>query len=220
MRHLFIITYGRSGATALMKVLNTVEGVCIRGENGGVIRPLANAVAMAGNTRRRFDGRDLGPGARWFGANRIREDGLARSLARGFVAEVLTPPDGTQLTGFKEIRYTDDDVTDPQFRAILSFLLGAFDEPRIVFVTRDPHQAAESGWWRDRDRDVVIDILELTSERFVAAHREFPTQTFLLDHADFDHDPEGLRPLLDWLGLSLPPERLAETLAERLHDEE
>lgn len=216
MKHVFIVTYGRSGGTALMKVLNDIDGVCIRGENGGLIRPLSNAARTARQTRRRFSGKTHGPDNRWHGAGAIQDTRFARSLAASFVQTVLRPPEGTRIVGFKEIRFTDDDVTDDQFRAIMDFMLGAFDEPRIVFVTRDPAQAAESGWWRDRDREVVIDILELTAERFIETHKRHPERTFVVDHAAFDHEPEGLRPLLDWLGEDVSAEQLARSLEQRL----
>lgn len=218
MKHVFIVTYGRSGASALMKVLNDIDGVCIRGENGGLIRPLANAVNMARTTRNRFSGKTLEADARWYGANTIRPQGLAKALAQSFVDNVLVPPEGTRVAGFKEIRYTDDDVMDGQFKAIIRFMLEAFEDSRVVFVTRSPQQAADSGWWRDRDRDVVIDILELTYERFVASHAEHPDRTFLIDHAEFDGNPEGLRSLLEWLGEEVSPEALAESLSVRLQN--
>lgn len=216
MKHLFIVTYGRSGATALMKVLNDIDGICIRGENGGVFRPIANAARMATETRRRYLDQPPGPDQPWYGADGIRADAFARDLAAAFERNVLCPPEGTRITGFKEVRYTDDDVTDAQFRAMLRLMLEAFEDSRVVFVTRAPEEAAESGWWRDRDRDVVIDILELTAERFHAAHAKFPERSFILDHSEFDRSPEGLRPFLDWLGVEVSAEQLAASLAVRL----
>ncbi|SNT34738.1 sulfotransferase [Tropicimonas sediminicola] len=216
MKHVFIITYGRTGSTALMKALNSIKGACLRGENGGLLRPIAEAFMISQRSRRRH-GEASGPVSHpWYGAGEMRPHRFGTNLAQAFTRDVLAPPDGTRLTGFKEIRYTADGLTDQAFRGILRFMLTQFEDSRVIFLTRNPDEVADSAWWQTRDRDIVIDVLEATIERFRHAHEDFPEQTFLLDHASFNSDPEGLRPLLQWLGEEIPPEALAAALAERV----
>ncbi|SFC95741.1 sulfotransferase [Tropicimonas isoalkanivorans] len=216
MKHVFIVAYGRTGSTALMKALNCIEGACIRGENGGLIQPLALSLDLAQASKRRHvqDSQDVS--RPWFGAEFMRPKRLGEGLARVFTRTILAPPEGTRITGFKEIRYASDLLTEEAFEAILRFMLTCFENPHVIFLTRDAEQVAESAWWQDRDRDVVLDVLDHTVHRFRMAHEDHPKRTFLIDHATFDGNPEGLRPLLDWLGEDAPPEALAEALSERI----
>ena len=47
MQYLFVITYGRSGSTVLLNLLNAIEGYTIRGENCGIVSHLARTVSAA-----------------------------------------------------------------------------------------------------------------------------------------------------------------------------
>ncbi|PRY21786.1 sulfotransferase family protein [Aliiruegeria haliotis] len=216
MKHVFVVTYGRSGSTALMMALNAIEGACIRGQNGGVLEPLVEAARVARITKRRLEDGDSGPRTPWYGAGEIQPQRFARSMARSFVQHILVPPEGTRVAGFSGIGYTADTMTDESFEAVVSFILRHFEDSRIIFLTRDPEAVSHSGWWQDRDHDAVVDMLHETIHRFELAHQRFPERSYMLDHASFDQNPEGLRPLLDWLGEDVPPDRLAEALSERL----
>lgn len=217
MKHVFIVTFGRTGSTALLKVLNEIDGACIRGQNGALLSSLAEASAsLADRQRERSGNRSKLPGNPWYGIQEAEPDVFATSLAESFTRHVLRPPPGTRITGFKEIAYTDETLTDRAFEATLDFMLTRFDDPRIVFLTRDPEEASHSGWWQDRDHDVVIDVLQMTIERFERAHAACPDRSFMIDHSEFDRNPAGLRPLIDWLGEDLADAALAGALEERL----
>lgn len=217
MKHVFIITFGRTGSTALLKALNAIDGACIRGQNGALLCSLAEAAeTLADKHRERSGNRARLTGNPWYGIGDSQPDAFAKALAESFVAHVLRPPEGTRITGFKEINYTDETLSDRAFDAVIRFMLDHFEDPHIVFLTRDPADASQSGWWQDRDRDVVMDVLDMTIERFRKAHAANPDRSFLIDHAEFDRTPAGLRPLLDWLGEDLPEAALAEALEERL----
>ncbi len=217
MKHVFIITFGRTGSTALLKALNAIDGACIRGQNGGILRYVAESVESLREHKREKVGRgEPGAGNPWYGIDEVNVKGFAKSLAEAFERNVLAPPPGTRITGFKDIRYTDEVLNDRQFESVLRFLLDNFDDPHVIFLTRDPAEACKSGWWQDRDQDVVIDVLEMTNERFRNAHAAFPRRTFLIDHSEFDGTPAGLQPLLHWLGEDIPEAALTEALSARL----
>lgn len=217
MKHVFIVTFGRTGSTALLKVLNAIDGACIRGQNGALLCSLAVATQnLQEKFRERSGNRARLTGNPWYGIGEAEPDAFARSLADSFTSHVLRPPEGTRITGFKEINYTDETLTDRDFRATLEFMLTYFEDARVIFLTRDPAEASQSGWWQDRDQDIVIDVLEMTVERFEKAHAAFPERSFLLDHSAFDRNPKGLRPLLDWLDEDLSDAALAAALEERL----
>src|SRR5690606_768941 len=68
LNYLFIVTYGRSGSTLLMSILDTLPGFCIRGENGGVLYDLFTFHTKATNAREKWSGRKpLEPLHPWYG---------------------------------------------------------------------------------------------------------------------------------------------------------
>lgn len=229
MRFLFVVAHGRSGSTALQKVLNALPGHCIRGESGGIIRHLALAHHITRGLPERFaDASD--PAAPWFGAGQVNAAEFGPDLARAFATHILRPPPGTRVAGFKEVRFlpkvetriggepyeAEDGLDDPEFDALMDLLLTGFGPARVVLLSRDPAATAQSGWYRAFDRDQVIARLTACATRFDAAAARDPARVFRLHHAAFAADPEGLRPLLDWLGEDLAPATLAALLKPRL----
>lgn len=216
MKHLFVVTYGRSGSTILLNLLNTIDGYCIRGENLGVMdhlgaatKTLRSAVAQYGNSER--SAHDP-----WHGIDRADASGFERALADAFVRFVLVPPADARVVGFKEIRYSSDWLSEEEFENAIDLLMNAFDDPRIVFNTRDWHQVANSGWWTKRPQGEVRQIVMTTDERFRRAHARYPEQTFMIDHAEFDGNPDGFSPLLAWLGEAPDKDRVRAVSETRL----
>ena len=70
-RHLFVITYGRSGSTLLQGLLNSIDGMLIRGENNNVVVNLFQAHAALSLTKKKFIKDTRAPTAAWFGAGQI-----------------------------------------------------------------------------------------------------------------------------------------------------
>lgn len=218
MQHLFIVTYGRSGSTLLARLLNEIDGYCIRGENGGVIRSLANSFRILGSTYDVAAQWDEGEHSPWFGMGRVDPLEWRFRLAREFVDVILQPPPDTRVTGFKEIRYTPEDMDDGLFTATIDFLAFGFENSRIVFNTRDAAEVAKSGWWAtDFEPAHVHEIIATTDRRFREAHARIGSQrSFMIDYADYSKAAAGVWPLLDWLGEDVPRERLEAIAAERL----
>ena len=216
MNYLFIVTHGRSGSTALMKALNALPGYCILGETAGSLRPMDEALEIA-RANDHWHTTDYTPGDPWFGANLGHPERLKQRLARGLVQDVLAPPDGTEVAGFKEIRYMADEVPDYLYWPMMRFLLFGLDGPgRIVLLTRDAATTARSGWFRTQDYHYALDHVTRTHARLRQTAEAFPKRTFLLDHDRFAHDARGLRPLMDWLGAAPADHVLQEALAPRL----
>ena len=135
---------------------------------------------------------------------------------RGLVQDILRPPEGTRVTGFKEIRYMADDLHDALYWAMIRFLLFDIGDARLVILTRDAAATARSGWFRDAPFEPTVAQIRRTQARLRETARRHPQKSFLLDHAAFDGTPEGLRPLLDWLGEAMSPDALQAALAPRL----
>lgn len=215
MRHIFIMTYGRSGSTVLQNVLNTIPGFCIRGENGAIVNDFV-AIASALEVAPRRVGASFTPRDPWYGIDKSDPASLRKGLADLFVKTVLCPPRDCRATGFKEIRYTPIELDDELFARVTDFLLNEFEHAQIIFNMRQPAQVARSGWWAQQPADDVIRLIERTNMRFANAHARHPKSTFLIDYADFNGRPEGLLPLIDWLGEELPAEQLAKSVNDRL----
>lgn len=228
--HLFIVTYGRSGSTVLMNVLNSIPGVVIRGENGNLCRMLRQIVASVQTgpdfVRRRAAAvvpqedrplalRDtLGTSADpWFGAERVDPDTMGQVLCDAFVRTVLTLPAGTRLGGFKEIRYLDypDDIS-----ADLDFLRRFFPGARFVFLTRDHNAVMASGWFAKMSRIVLSGQLRAADAAFARYAEDHPGICHSIRYEDFSDDPDALRPLFAFLDESFDRDAVAAILARRL----
>jgi hypothetical protein len=152
----FVVSYGRSGSTLLMGLLNAIPGYRIRGENYNTLYRLFQADAAVAKAREKFSGADhLSPHSSWYGTPRIREHHYRAALVSAFVTDVLRPEPGDRVIGFKEIRYTPVHMTD--LDEYLAFLRDAFPDCRIVINHRDPAAVARSAWWRNvRDAEAKV----------------------------------------------------------------
>ncbi len=193
--YVFVVTYGLSGDVGLQALINRFDGVCLRGENGGVINHIADAWhAAAGQAGQSLE--TFGP------LNR-----LGWQLADSFVESVLSPPDGVRFAGFREIRWSEDAA---EFERRLDFLYSFFPDARFVFHGRSPKEVAQLGWWAEQPTQDVVASLERRSELFDAYLTEHPDRGLRLDFEAYIGAPENLKPLFELLETPYSP-RLAET---------
>lgn len=215
MRHLFVVTYGRSGSTVLVNLLNAIQGYCIRGENAGVAQSLALAAHTLAEAQAKQAPHNQAPDTPWYGIAEVEPDAWARTLAEGFTRAVLRPPADTRVTGFKEIRYIPEFMDEAQYDTTIGFLADAFPDARIIFNMRAHAEVARSGWWpHEYTPGEVERVIAQTDARFRRSKEQLGNRAFLIDYADYNGRPEGFAPLLDWLGEELAPERV-EAICER-----
>lgn len=191
--HVFVVSYGMSGDVELQSLINRLDGVCLRGENGGVIGPVAAAwnQAQAAAGAAGFD--DL---------NR-----LGWHLAETLSATVLTPEQPLRWTGFREIRWPG---AEADFHGALDFLHGFFPNARFVFHSRDPETVAGLGWWAEQPRDDVLSNLQRRCAMFNAYLTEHPDRGIHLRHDSYRAEPDQLQALFDLLQTPYQP-RLVKT---------
>lgn len=217
--YVFIVTYGRSGSTLLQALLNRIEGYCIRGENNATLTHLARAWDAVEDAEPMRGSRRLGaptePDQPWYGAELVDPDRYGRVLADAFVRGALRPPPGTRVAGFKEIRHTSD-AHLRFFDRQMTFMRRFFPRARFIFNTRDHAAVARSGWWARMEPETVAARLRRSEALFEAHVAKHPRSSLLLRYEDYNANPEGLRPLFEFLNEPFEAEMTAQVLARRL----
>ena len=220
-QYVVIFTYGRTGSTVLQAALNSVDGVCVRGENYGVGNQLEKLYKAARRTRTEQSGGittdTISP---WYGAHLVDPDGLLEDLRRTFVGRVLRPETGTRVLGFKEIRHTPDyfETIDDllEYALFLDLLL-----PGVKFVvnTRNAEDTSKSGWWRNDPK--AHQVLEKSREWMLALPAMLEAKlgrgrVTTMNYDEWNGNPQALLDMLERLGLEGDPVKLAEVSGRRL----
>jgi len=216
--HLFIVTYGRSGSTLLQNLLNSLDGYCIRGENNAALMHLCQTWAAVAHNEvmrgQRTEGTPTGPDHPWYGAELVDPGAFGRALAHSFTREVLRPPAGTRVAGFKEIRFR---MFRPHLEHYAGFVTRFFPGARFIFNTRDHAAVARSGWWAQMDPQAVRDELEGAEEGFARMRAVLDPDRYIeMHYDDYAGRPEALRGLFDWLGEPFDAGHVARVIDRRL----
>jgi hypothetical protein len=210
LSYVFVMTYGRSGSTLLMGLLNTIPGYLIRGENDDALRFLHDfhRTCVERSThwpvervRRKTDA--------FYG---IGDFPPALSLAdtrRLAVDTLLRPKPDTRVTGFKEIRWWRHDDLD----AYVAWLREVFPGARFLVNTRDHADVLKSKWWaKGGDHsahlaDIEGRLLETAGKLGDAAYR--------VHFDDYVADPGVLAPMFAWLGEEYDAESVRDTMEKK-----
>ncbi len=210
MQYLFIITYGRSGSTLLQGILNAIPGYLVRGENRESVYHLYRFHRTCTDEARRVrrsDGRLLPVTHPFFGMDSFPAD-RSLELLRGLVTEtLLRPGPDTRVSGFKEIRWHQEDL-----REFVAFLRQVFPGARFIVNTRDHEAVLASAFWRAKPRDGRLEraesaMLELSTGLGDAAYR--------LHYDDYVSDISHLDELFAWLGEPFDPTTVRDVMSVR-----
>lgn len=179
--YVFLVTYGRSGSTLTSNYLNSFPGFCIRGENNNIIHHLCSAIQSLDNANFDFRREDKSkplhkrkpemqkimetPKDPWYGAELVDPDRFAKRLFDNFVREILSPPSGTRMAGFKEIRWANNLWQLPKNLDIIS---KHFPRVKFIFQTRDADSVAKSGWWKERPTKDVREYIRKADAAFMS----------------------------------------------------
>ncbi|WP_445363936.1 hypothetical protein ACJJIQ_05305 [Microbulbifer sp. ANSA003] len=168
--NVFVITYGRSGSTLLLGVLNSIDGYLIRGENFSFVWHLYKAFCSLKKTEKEFgDSRSESPTSPWYGASKLDFDKYLKSTKKT-ILEQLNRDQGlfkkrAKVVGFKEIRYIEPSQVE-ELESYIEFLRQVFDKPAFIFNTRNLTDVVKSSWWKNRDENLVRKKLGKAEERF------------------------------------------------------
>jgi hypothetical protein len=197
LSYVFICTYGRSGSTLLQGVLNSIPGYLIRGENRQALWHLYQLHQTVMQQKRIFSGwmnrgEPLPVSHPFFGLDGY-PDSAHREFRRLAQNLLLRPKEDTRVTGFKEIRWAEDDVL-----GYVQFLRNVFPDARFVINTRNLDDVTQSAWWGE-DPDARA-VLERAEARLADIERELAGSAYRVRYDDYVADPSVLRGLFDWLG--------------------
>ncbi|MGB5952158.1 MAG: sulfotransferase [Ornithinimicrobium sp.] len=201
MKHLFIVTYGKSGSTLLMGLLNSIPGFQIMGENGGVILNLLQYQKKASEVSRKWTTSEpLESSHPWYGIDHYPSDVALDRMADLVTDTLLRPGPDTIVTGFKEIRWWTVSVT-----AYLDFLDSLYPNARYLLNTRNHQNVAASSWWKkDPDAVQTLERIEANMRRAVGSRGE---RGYHIHYDDYIADRTLLRELCDWLEVDYDQER-------------
>jgi len=209
---IFIVTYGRSGSTVLQSLLQAIPGYFVRGENMNTLYELYKA-SVAAHTTRYTHGRNPhkfdNP---WYGANEIVPENFTKRLVQAFIDEIITPPEGARVIGFKEIRFHE--AGTEHFEAFLNFISENFVPSKFIFNTRPWEEVARSGWWANMVPDRVQEIITGADALYSNYMKKYPDRSIHMQHAITRENPEAFKPLFEFLGEDYDAEKV-EAIANR-----
>lgn len=213
-----VVTYGRTGSTALQAALNALPGVLVRGENYGALRGLHDYVqALAETADRHSAGRPSHP---WFGSARLDPSAVLDGLREHVLATVLRPSRDTRWVGFKEVRYEPGHfATYDELLEYLLFLDKLFPGIRYLVNVRDAEAAARSGWWPEHGD--ALTVLHQTRDRLTRASDDLTSvlgsgRAALVDYDVWRDDPATVLAAFSHLGLPMDDDAVRGALAEQL----
>ena len=218
LRYITVVTYGRTGSTALQVALNALPGVLVRGENYAALRGLnAYVQAIAETADRHRGGKPKSP---WYGARDLSAQAVLDDLRRHVVETVLRPAPDTRWIGFKEVRYEPGHF--PAYDDLLNYLLfldKLFPGMAYLMNVRDPHDASRSGWWPDNAN--AVEVLTTTRRWLIDAAVDLSQmlgagRTEVVDYDAWTQDPDVLIDALARLGLPRDDDAVRTALTERL----
>ena len=205
----FVFTYGRSGSTLLMGLLNSIPGYCIRGENNNAVHSLFTMHQRIAAARQGSLKNSERPGHPWFGLNRIDPAALQRSQRDLVVDEILRPEAHHRVAGFKEIRFSEKEV--PDLAAYIDYIQTTFAPCKIVFNHRRLDNVARSGWWQTMPE--ALDRLAVMEERFQSIPAS--DQVYHFSYDALCADPGYAAGLMAFLGEAYDPAAVTEVMTVR-----
>ena len=184
LQYLFVVTYGRSGSTLLQGILNSVPGVTVRGENGGLLLDLYRMHTTATGHRERLRERATAGRAPVVGHRRVpRPAGVPRvpepPAGDGATARPGHPHGGVQGDRLGPRRHARRAAGGAGVHRQV------FPGARFVLNTRDLVDVAQSKWWADRPdalerlRDMerqLVDALAPFGDDVYRVHYSWPTR--------------------------------------------
>ncbi len=211
-KFVMVVTYGRSGSTLLMSMLNTIRGSRITGENNNALYFTYKAIEAARSSKEKFGKAEMGTDFAWYGAHSIDAEGFRRELLESFKRNVLGVKGREPLIGFKEIRYSENRMHVDDLNGYLEFVLQQIPNSLIIINTRDIAATAKSSWFKGRpDAEDYLRRTEARLLAFASSHRE---NVVHLHFDDYIKNPDSMIAVLAKSGIHLDKPKIEAVLAK------
>lgn len=194
-KSIVIVTYGRSGSTLLMNILNN-SGCMIYGENANFFYGLFksyNSIDELFKNKLRYQ--PINP---WFNNKELNKSSFIINT-KNYIKDIYGEHN---IIGFKEIRYDNRYIdTYDNFEKYLHFLELLFDDILFVFNTRNLDDVKKSKWWKYMDYDSFKELLVESESRFFRYFQKHKENTFHITYDDVINKTQKLKDLYDKIGL-------------------
>lgn len=205
---IFMITYGRSGSTLLQGILNSIEGVMVRGENHNTLYLLYQSLKNASMARSRFGALPTESRNPWWGIDLFDHEQYQDAIRDLFIRTILKPRAHHRVVGFKEIRYGEE---VPDLSSYLNFMAEAFPRSCFIFNSRNLEEVAKSAWWAERPN--AKSYLEKVEARFRLVYEEHRSHSTWVHYDDYVGKPAALEYLFEFLGAPFDANRVTRIMA-------
>jgi len=213
-QHVFIVTYGRSGSTLLQKVLQSIDGYFIRGENNHTLYPLFLAWRRAHEARFQFGKNNHEETNPWYGADAIQPGAFGAKLCQAFLEEVIRPPEGARVVGFKEIRFHE--AGEALFEPYLDFIYENFENSKFIFNMRRWENVSKSSWWATMKPERVQAIVEECDTLYTAYAARYPERCHMMHYEDHAGNADAYTGMFEFLGEPFDRTKVASLIEKRL----
>lgn len=212
-KYIFIVTYGRSGSTLLQTVLQSIPGCHFRGENNNALFPLFDSVRRVQQAKVDHGYREIEPFGPWYGIDQVDSERLATGLVETFQREVLRPPEGTRILGFKEIRFHE---AGEHLESYLNFIAEHMAPAHFIFNHRNWKDVKQSGWWKNCSEELVYNLVSEADAMYHAYAAKYPDRSLTMHYEHFKDDPGSFEKLFEFIGEPFDLEKARTAAQKRL----
>lgn len=196
--HILIFSYGRTGSTLLMGLLNTIPGMLIRGENNNALYHLFQFFDALRRTKADHP-KAIDSTKAWFGAADLKLSYVLadlRRVAREVLLGQVEHREQIRCLGFKEIRYLQ---FAEKFEEYVAFLRDVFPNALFIVNRREHAEVMESGFWKNLESvDALAELRSIDKlfDRLPALHPD----VFEINYSELTLESSRLRELYERIG--------------------
>lgn len=216
-KHILIVTYGRTGSTLLMGLLNSIEGVLIRGENLNLCLGLFDAYHSLVKTKENHGISPTDDTVPFFGASYFDESKFLTD-AQNLLFNQLNPDNSSyECLGFKEIRYIPSSLTSRsgsyELSQYLDFLEKLMPQSAFIFLTRNHEDVSTSEFWKNKAQTHAFDEMQ-KFENVGKNWSKKRNNCFWIDYSELILKEKKLKALFTFLAADFDAEKIDSVMSK------
>ena len=215
---LFVVTYGRSGSTLVMGVLDSIDGFSVCGENNRACEYLYDFYMKYYGAIHNYNNNNMPRDSRnsWY---QVCDFSRLKQNCRDFLWNMLSSSVDDRVVGFKEIRWAHEKFgtvyIHSGFKDYIAWLNIVFSPCKFLFVTRNLDDTCKSAWHvSNKDCKKNLQVFEKQVFDFIDRnpHIDF-------EHVHFDNlysvSPADFKPMFVWLDEEYDEEKIQAVLDKK-----